>query len=617
MQLSLENKNPNKRTASESMDIPRTRHSRAKASREKRDRKPERSMDVTDEASCVRRPTRSDATHDPRAVQPAVAAMLAMTSIHPPRPKRSDTSRQDQRERLQVRTRSESRITIDELVEGWKSEDDIFPVSLGSKSPMHTLLKPPDTANVSDSSDGLAKARYSNNSLKGRRRSSVASRETVLSSSMSLSSDSIPSLDGDEDSSSLSLSDPTTPSNSLRRHSVIERMRKERQVHSPPAEDCVVDHPLLPRSTASGSDESDVREVAGMISNLRSTNVNKRATSVTSASVLPNATSNRVTIPTATLTQFRTNLKSNLTASLQVLATTARSFSNFTAPSLPPEDLLTKSLLSPRYPSEMRPKPMNGVPGPALRRYLNPTMPQAASASTTSARTITDGAKHLSTQEFVQQLHRESGRLGDDDGHLKTDTIANKTRNAPSFRTELDDGFDQQMIQLEPFDRGSASNPLQNRHAECADPPKSPPLLRPREPRENSDFLRIIVLEMNMRRVGKLAADAPSRARFWLPPRRDGGSVAETERGDGTTVANTVATATSTAVTTSTNTAAASALSVDVGLAREGTRAVSLDCDTENGAAGTCARPDSDFNNAAGHGANIPRRWIGELSHLT
>ncbi|KAK3061131.1 hypothetical protein LTS18_006956, partial [Coniosporium uncinatum] len=44
-----------------------------------------------------------------------------------------------------------------------------------------------------------------------------------------------------------------------------------------------------------------------------------------------------------------------------------------------------------------------------------------------------------------------------------------------------------------------------------------------REPRENSDFLRVIVLEMNMRRSGKLDGKAGGRAKVWLPPRKMGG----------------------------------------------------------------------------------------------
>lgn len=48
------------------------------------------------------------------------------------------------------------------------------------------------------------------------------------------------------------------------------------------------------------------------------------------------------------------------------------------------------------------------------------------------------------------------------------------------------------------------------------------PAARQREPRENSDFLRMVVLEMNMRRSGKLRDDIPTRARIWLPPRKNG-----------------------------------------------------------------------------------------------
>jgi len=56
--------------------------------------------------------------------------------------------------------------------------------------------------------------------------------------------------------------------------------------------------------------------------------------------------------------------------------------------------------------------------------------------------------------------------------------------------------------------------------------PGSPMLSRQREPRENGDFLRVIVLEMNMRRVGKLDAKTAGRARVWLPPRKATGGEA-------------------------------------------------------------------------------------------
>lgn len=45
-------------------------------------------------------------------------------------------------------------------------------------------------------------------------------------------------------------------------------------------------------------------------------------------------------------------------------------------------------------------------------------------------------------------------------------------------------------------------------------------MVRQREVRENPDFLRVIVLEMNMRRGGKLSETAPGKARLVLPPRQ-------------------------------------------------------------------------------------------------
>lgn len=44
--------------------------------------------------------------------------------------------------------------------------------------------------------------------------------------------------------------------------------------------------------------------------------------------------------------------------------------------------------------------------------------------------------------------------------------------------------------------------------------------MRPRELRENPDFLRMVVMEMNMKRSGKLEM---GKARIWLPPRQVGG----------------------------------------------------------------------------------------------
>ncbi|PHH74415.1 hypothetical protein CDD83_4574 [Cordyceps sp. RAO-2017] len=46
------------------------------------------------------------------------------------------------------------------------------------------------------------------------------------------------------------------------------------------------------------------------------------------------------------------------------------------------------------------------------------------------------------------------------------------------------------------------------------------PGMRQREMRENPDFIRIAVMEMAMRKRGKLDAQRPGRARWALPPRR-------------------------------------------------------------------------------------------------
>ena len=53
----------------------------------------------------------------------------------------------------------------------------------------------------------------------------------------------------------------------------------------------------------------------------------------------------------------------------------------------------------------------------------------------------------------------------------------------------------------------------------AAEEPFSTPGPRQREPRENSDFLRVIVLEMNMRRNGQLGDAVPGKARMSLPAR--------------------------------------------------------------------------------------------------
>lgn len=233
----------------------------------------------------------------------------------------------------------------------------------------------------------------------------------------SSSSESVPSLE-DDTASILSWSGPSTPTIRDKRSRVV----------SPPPEDCALDHPLL-------FTKENVVE-------------------------LPLLQSNVPSEPTAQGFRPLFSFKSNLTASIRVLKSAAKSFSSFSAPLTQPDDLLTRSIFSntPRYADEKRPRPSEEVPTPAMRRYLNPTSFGQENHCT--------GAIQMQTYNRVRRTPRQ------------------KTRQAPVPRT--DDG----------------------------DTP------RPREPRENSDFLRVIVLEMNMRRGGKLSDTIQGRARLVLPPRQ-------------------------------------------------------------------------------------------------
>ncbi|KAJ4984365.1 hypothetical protein SVAN01_10138 [Stagonosporopsis vannaccii] len=370
------------------------------------------------------RPARSTKSHNPDALPPAVAALLAVTSI---------PARQPHRRRK--RPASDRKISMDELIQEWKQEDIEIPASLVG-SPMDLLL-----GRVDESESDYGSSLPSFEQEKG-----------LFGTSRSISSDSLstlpPSLDYDAPSYSSHWDNLSTPE-SVGRKSLSER--REKVYSSPPKEDCVLDHPLLHFNVEEAEDltEADTPDVI------------------------------RISPSTERFKSF----KSNLTASFQALKDAAKSFSNFTAPSVPPDDLLTRSLLSPKFTSEMRPKHLTELPSPALRRYLNP---QPAPISPT---------------ELSMQLHDA----------LMIDTDADT--HAP-------------MIQMQTYDRRGRPSRSRRKttdpYSEAGRLQSPTPTVRQREPRENSDFLRVIVLEMNMRRVGKLDAKAVGKARIWLPPRKPG-----------------------------------------------------------------------------------------------
>ncbi len=128
------------------------------------------------------------------------------------------------------------------------------------------------------------------------------------------------------------------------------------------------------------------------------------------------------------------------------------------------DEFLTRSILSisPQFTDERRPVLTEDIPDPAVRRYLNP---------------ITASPSELF-------YHDHSARRASND--RCTASIQLQTYKRPSTHS-----------------KNATVPPVFKRSAKDAS--KSESLIvaysasRQREPRENSDFLRVIVLEMNMR----------------------------------------------------------------------------------------------------------------------
>lgn len=353
-----------------------------------------------------------------KGIPPAVAALLAVTSIPPPQLSQHGKRRKNI---LDIYVEPPTPIDAEE----------------SNNSTLETLLGLDECGEDA----GLIFGSYSSTEPTTISRSSSQTAFSVLlsppgefdeNSSCSLSirsasSDSVPSLDND-DNDSINSDEPSPPKPSLRR-SVAERRLK---LVTSPSEDCMLDHPLLFKKEL----EAEL-PTASESSDLYSGDTTKQS--------------------------FRRVLsfKSNLTASIRVLKSAAKSFSSFPTPLVQPDDFLTRSILSKSIPytDEKRPRPTKEMPTPALRRYLNPT---------------SAGQESLCT------------------GAIQMQTYNRGARKPPPRQKQ------QRIIQ----------------RTDDADTP------RPREIRENGDFLRVIVLEMNMRREGKLSETAHGRARVFLPPRK-------------------------------------------------------------------------------------------------
>lgn len=360
--------------------------------------------------------------HDPEALPPAVAALLAVTSIPPPI-KPGSLGRHWQTDRRSQKQIAAYGSHVDELCA--RDSERMTGYTLSS---LDLLLRPPDE-------------------LEG----GIASTSTSEETARSLSSESIPSLENDDESTASS-SAPSTPGRGSRKIGVEKRPRA---LSSPRAQDCALDHPLL--SPISEPDTLWNGEFTGR----------------------PDVSKPRLaTSPVPPRSLF----KSNLTASLRVLKSAARSFSNFTAPVVQQDGNLTRSTLAiqPHTTDDRRPIPSFEPPDPVLRRYLNPICASPAELHMASGYFVDSGSDIPCTFSIQLQTYRPST------------AISKKATSPPVF--------------LSP-------------DLNVREPGTPPPEARQREPRENSDFLRIVVMEMNMRRKGKLADDAKGKARLWLPPR--------------------------------------------------------------------------------------------------
>ncbi len=244
--------------------------------------------------------------------------------------------------------------------------------------------------------------------------------------------------------------------------------RRQKSLSTSIGEDCITDHPLLLSISQAPELEDDPPDDG--------------------PSLLP---------PTPSpLARSSSYFKSNLTASFRKIRFAAQSFSAFTAPPAQRDDYLARTLLSPeaQFTDERRPLPSIEPPDPALRRYLNPV-------------TFSPSEFHFHSEESPQV------------------TLSSCTAS----------------IQLQTYQRrtcGSdkASTPpiftsAQQKTLDAMDGLSSGSVPRQREPRENCDFLRVVVLEMDMRQKGKLSDNSPGRARLWLPARQAARPIEEGTQG--------------------------------------------------------------------------------------
>jgi hypothetical protein len=296
-----------------------------------------------------------------------------------------------------------------------------------------------------------------------------------LISLRSLSSESIPSLDND--STEASFNDVTSPFNATSRSTSERRMR-----HLSSSQDCAEDHPLL-HFDHLDPDEPPLPEIV----------------TVSSSPKLPAR-------PTPLKSRTST-FRSNLTASLRAIKSAAQTVSSIAAnPIIPPDDFLTRSVFSfaPELTDDKRPPPSADDPSPALRRYLNPPPTSSDSPSELHLWHDRPSSSRLPTSK------RKGGS--------SLETSSPPVPAAIPLQTCIPSVVRSQHASSPPIWLAPDGTPTNRNTADTL--LLGSTIARQREPRENSDWLRILVLEMNMRRSGKFSEEAESHARVALPPRK-------------------------------------------------------------------------------------------------
>ncbi|RMZ80242.1 hypothetical protein DV738_g2759, partial [Chaetothyriales sp. CBS 135597] len=314
--------------------------------------------------------------------------------------------------------------------------------------------------------------------------------DSSILSTQSLSPGSVPSMANPDDYSSADNISVTT--------STVRSASDRRVKQLAPSEDCAQEHPLV-----GGDSDSDSDSLAGdvaMPTELIATPLQKRRASKNEKS---------------------RSFKSSLTASLKAIKLAAQSVSNYasTSTAVLPDDFGGASVFEfhPWLTDDRRPPPLDEPPSPALRRYLNPNSfspPDSPAqlhfwieqrAETPSAGNQSTPSLDGSPRPKIKIKKKNAKRNHDDSSSLVPMAICIpsqiRTAHASSPPVWLaPDGT--------PSNKRSAASAWEAAEAG----------LKHCEPRENPDFLRIYVCEMQMRRAKKLRADVEGRARMWLPP---------------------------------------------------------------------------------------------------